>query len=164
MEDEPEEAFREIEAEKILAEERIQDLETQLREAREQNRRTAEDLESALESLNRLSDPERRLREGISLFNASEHARTVASISKAFGLPRVHAGLDEGASGKPILTFLWGDMAWRRYVSDPTEGIEEPRVYLAGTGDEPSEIEESGRQPNARMDARGRLTLGVQAR
>ncbi len=163
-EDEPAEDPREIEAEKILAEERIQDLETQLREAREESRRTAEDLESALESLNRLSDPERRLREGISLFNASEHARTVASISKAFGLPRVHAGLDEGTTGKPTLTFLWGDMAWRRYVSDPTEGIEEPRVYLAGTGDEPSEIDEPGRQPNARMDSRGRLTLGVQAR
>jgi hypothetical protein len=163
-EDEPVEDLREIEAEKILAEERIQDLEARLREAQEQSRRTAEDLESALESLNRLSDPERRLREGISLFNASEHARTVASISKAFGLPRVYADLDEGTPGKPTLTFLWGDMAWRRYVSDPTEGIEEPRVYLAGTGDEPSEIDESERQPNARMDARGRLTLGVQAR
>jgi hypothetical protein len=163
-EDEPSEALREIEAEKILAEERIQDLETRLREAREESRRTTEDLKSALDNLNRLSDPERRLRDGISLFNASEHARTVASISKALGLPRVHAVLDEGTPGKPTLTFLWGDMAWRRYVSDPTEGIEEPRVYLAETGDEPSEIEESGRQPNARMDSRGRLTLGVQAR
>ncbi|HZF56875.1 MAG TPA: hypothetical protein VEZ19_00215, partial [Rubrobacter sp.] len=163
-EDEPADDLREIEAEKILAEERIQNLEARLREAQEESRRTAEDLESALESLNRLSDPERRLREGISLFNESEHARTVASISKAFGLPRVYAGLDDGTPGKPTLKFLWGDMAWRRYVSDPTEGIEEPRVYLAGTGDDPAEIEESERQPNARMDARGRLTLGVQAR
>ena len=165
--DSPEETggvLREIEAEKILAEERIQDLETRLREAREEGRRTAEELERALESLDRLSDPERRLREGISLFNASEHARAVASISKALGLPRVHAALDDGTPGKPTLTFLWDEMAWRRYVSDPTEGIEEPRVYLAGTGDEPSEVEESGRQPNARMDSRGRLTLGVQAR
>ena len=158
--DEPAEALREIEAERILAKERIQDLEVQLREARQGSRRTAEHLES----LNRLSDPERRLREGISLLNASEHARTVASISKALGLPRVHAGLDEGTPGRPTFTFLWGDMAWRRYVSDPTEGIEEPRVYLAGTGDDPDEIDESERQPNARMDARGRLTLGVQAR
>jgi len=55
-------------------------------------------------------------------------------------------------------------MAWRRYVSDPTEGIEEPRVYLSATGDEPSEIDGPENQPNARMDARGRLTLGVQAR
>jgi hypothetical protein len=55
-------------------------------------------------------------------------------------------------------------MAWRRYVSDPTEGVEEPRVYLTGTGDDPAEIEAPYRQPNARMDAQGRLMLGVQAR
>jgi len=55
-------------------------------------------------------------------------------------------------------------MAWRSYVSDPTDGVEEPRVYLVGTGDDPSEIEGSRRRPNARMDARGRLMLGVQAR
>jgi predicted RNase H-like nuclease (RuvC/YqgF family) len=162
--DEPAEALRGIETERILAKERIQDLEVQLREARQGSRRTAEHLESGLESLNRLSDPERRLREGISLFNASEHTRTVASISKALGLPRVHAGLDEGTPGRPTLAFLWGDMARRRYVSDPTEDINEPKVYLAGAGDVPSEIDESRRQPNARMDSRGRLTLGVQAR
>jgi hypothetical protein len=54
-------------------------------------------------------------------------------------------------------------MAWRRYVSDPTEGVEEPRVYLIGAGDEPSEIYRPGLEPNARMDAQGRLILGVQA-
>ena len=80
--DEPAEALRGIETERILAKERIQDLEVQLREARQGSRRTAEHLESGLESLNRLSDPERRLREGISLFNASEHTRTVASSQK----------------------------------------------------------------------------------
>ena len=90
-------------------------------------------------------------------------SRTVASISKALGLPKVHAGLDEGQQ-KPVLTFAWSDMAWRSYVSDPTEGVEEPRVYLVGTGDDPSEIEGPRRRPNARMDARGRLMLGVQAR
>jgi hypothetical protein len=98
------------------------------------------------------------------LFNASEHASAVASISKALGLPRVHAGLHGEAPGKPVLTFAWGDMAWRRYVSDPTEGVEEPRVYLTGTGDDPAEISTPDRQPNARMDAQGRLMLGIQAR
>ena len=163
-EDEPDGRLRELDAEKLLAEERISVLEARLREAQEESRRNAERLEEALESLERLSEPERRLRDGISLFNASEHARAVASISKALGLPRVHAGLHGEAPGKPVLTFAWGDMAWRRYVSDPTEGVEEPRVYLTGTGDEPSEIEGSDWQPNARMDAQGRLMLGIQAR
>ena len=55
-------------------------------------------------------------------------------------------------------------MAWRRYVSDPTEGVEEPRVYLTGTGEDPTEVEPASRRPNARMDSKGRLMIGVQAR
>jgi hypothetical protein len=156
--------LQELDAARILAEERIQDLEARLRQAQEESRRNAEDLEKALETLKRFSEPEHRLRDGITLFNVSDHARTVASISKALGLPQVHAGLGGEAPGKPILTFVWGDMAWRRYVSDPTEGVEEPRVYLIGTGDDPSEIEGTDRLPNARMDAQGRLMLGIQAR
>ena len=156
--------LEDVEAQKILAEEKIQDLEARLEEAREESRRNAEALGDALESLDRLSDPARRLREGIALFNASEHANTVASISRAFGLPKVHAALDDGTPGKPTLTFLWGDMAWRRYVSDPTEGVEEPRVYLTGTGEDPAEVEPASRRPNARMDSNGRLMIGVQAR
>ena len=88
----------------------------------------------------------------------------MASISKALGLPKVHVGTDDGSAGKPVVTFVWSEMAWRRYVSDPTEGVEEPRVYLIGTGDDPSDIHDPNRSPNARMDAQGRLLLGVQAR
>jgi hypothetical protein len=156
--------LEDVEAQKVLAEERIQVLEARLEAAGEESRRNAEALGNALESLDRLSDPARRLREGIALFNASEHANTVASISRAFGLPKVHAALDDETPGKPTLTFLWGDMAWRRYVSDPTEGVEEPRVYLTGTGEDPNEVEPSTRHPNARMDSKGKLTIGVQAR
>jgi hypothetical protein len=163
-EDEQDGRLRELDAEKLLAEERISDLEARLREAQEESRQNAGKLAEALERLERLSDPERRLRDGIALFNASEHARAVASISKALGLPRVYAGLDGEAPGKPLLTFAWGEIAWRRYVSDPTEGVEEPRVYLTGTGDDPAEIEGPDQHPNARMDAQGRLMLGIQAR
>jgi ribonuclease Y len=162
--DGPEGRLEELDAERVLAQERISNLEAQLREAQEESRRNVEELEKALESLRRLSEPEHRLRAGLALFNTSEHARAVASISKALGLPRVHAGLAGDPPGKPVLTFVWGDMAWRRYVSDPTEGVEEPRVYLTGTGDDPAEIEASDQHPNARVDAEGRLMLGVQAR
>ena len=162
--DAPTAETEEAEARRILAEERIRDLEARLAEATEQARRNAEERDLAAESLGRLSEPGRRLREGLTLFNGSEHARVVASISRSFGLPRVHAGLDDGAAGKPTLTLLWGDVAWRRYVSDPAEGVAEPRVYLAGAGDDPDEVPQPQRQPNARMDAQGRLILGVQAR
>jgi hypothetical protein len=163
-EDGPDGRIRELDAARLLAEERVSDLEARLREAQEESRRNAQKLEEALESLERLSQPERRLREGIALFNSTEHARAVASISKALGLPRVHAGLRGAPPGKPVLTFAWGDIAWRRYVSDPTEGVEEPRVYLTGTGEDPAEIEDPEQEPNARMDAQGRLMLGIQAR
>jgi hypothetical protein len=154
---------RELDAARLLAEERAADLEARLREAQEASARNARELENALETLQRFSEPGRRVREGIALFNASEHARTVASISKALGLPHVHAGLDDDL-GKPVLTFAWPEMAWRRYISDPTEGVEEPRVYLIGTGDDPAELEGPESRPNARMDAQGHLMLGVQAR
>ena len=152
------------EASRRVAEERAAELERRLARAEDEGRLRAEELEKALEDLRTFSDPELRLRAGISLFNASEHTRTVASISKAFGLPKVHVGTDNGNTGKPVVTFVWGEMSWRRYVSDPTDGVEEPRVYLVGTGDDPSsDLRGRIREPNARMDARGRLILGVQA-
>lgn len=150
--------LRDLEAKKVLAEERIQALENQLREAREENRRNAEKLHEALKELEKLSEPAKRLRAGISLFNASEHARGAASTLRVFGLPKVNVGLD---GNTPVITLVWEDLGWRRYVSDPTEGIEEPRVYLTGTGDDPSEVNIA---PNARMDARGNVSLGIQAR
>lgn len=156
--------IRDLDARRVLAEERVQSLESRLKQAEAERDRNAARLEGALEDLKKLSDPAQRLRDGISLFNASEHAKAVASISKALGLPKVHAGMDEGNPSKPLITFVWEGMAWRRYVSDPTEGVEEPRVYLSGTGEDTSELNGPGRDPNARMDSRGRLMLGVQAR
>jgi chromosome segregation ATPase len=156
--------LEEADAARLLAEERAADLETRLREATEENERRVGELEEALGELRKVSNPEQRIRSGISLFNASQHTRTVASISKSLGLPRVHVGADGGpqsSTSKPVITFVWEGMAWRRYVSDPTEGVEEPRVYLIGTGDDPQEINRP--EPNARMDARGRLILGIQA-
>ncbi len=158
--------LEEAEAARLLSEERAAGLEARLREAEEENLRRRRELEEALEGLKKVSDPARRLRAGISLFNESEHTRTVASISKALGLPKVQVSSSDGSPGsqanKPVLTFVWGEMAWRRYVSDPTQGVQEPRVYLIGTGDDPSEVRPD-LEPNARMDARGRLILGVKA-
>jgi hypothetical protein len=162
--DELETLLQGAEAARVRAEEQAANLKARLREAEEENQRQAQELQEALESLKKVSDPEQRLRAGISLFNASEHTRTVSSISKALGLPKVHVGSKgDSGSAKPVITFIWRDMAWRRYVSDPTEGVEEPRVYLIGTGDDPSDIRRPGLEPNARMDARGHLILGVQA-
>lgn len=157
-------SLRELDARRVLAEERSQSLEASLQEVRDERDEARKELARTREELKKISDPAQRLRDGISLFNRSEHARAVASISKALGLPKVHAGMDDASPAKPTLTFIWEGMAWRRYVSDPMEGVEEPRVYLSGTGDDTSELGDRSRTPNARMDSRGRLMLGVQAR
>lgn len=139
-------------------------LEIQLRKAEEERRHYADELGKALDKLRRLSDPEHRLRAGISAFNESHHTRNVASISKALGLPGVHAGIEEDPSGKPTFTFVWEDISWRRYIAEPIEGLEEPRVYLIASGDDPEQTPPPDDKPNARVDARGRLILGVQER
>ncbi len=145
-------------------EERVRELEARLAEARAEERLRAEELERATDSLRRFSEPEHRLRDGIAEFNASEHARHVASISKSLGLPKVHAGISGGAApGKPVFTFVWEGLSWRRYATEPVEGIGEPRVYLVGGGDDPEEMPNS-EAPNARIDSQGRMILGVQAR
>ncbi|MDP8939927.1 MAG: hypothetical protein M3N10_06495 [Actinomycetota bacterium] len=160
----PEQEAGGLHAADVSARERVRELEVRLQEAREESRRNAEELQKALESLSRLSDPDRRLRSGISAFNASEHPRHVASISKSLGLPKVHAGVDEAAH-KPVFTFVWEELAWRRYVAEAAEDPQEPRVYLVGGGDEPEKLDAEEKQaPNARVDARGRIILGVQAR
>lgn len=146
------------------ADERARTLELQLQEAREENRRVGRELEQALERLRRLSEPEQRLRTGIEAFNASEHARHVASISKALGQPRVYAGVEGDPPGKPVFMFVWEDFAWRRYLAEPVEGVTGPRVYLVAGKDDTEGLDELDRESNARVDARGHVTLGVQAR
>ncbi len=139
------------------------ELEVRLREAQEERRYYADELGKALDKLRRLSDPEHRLRAGIAAFNESYHARNVASISKALGLPGVHAGVSGDSPGKPTFTFMW-EISWRRYVAEPIEGLEEPKVYLVDSGDDPEQSPPPDDSPNARIDARGRLILGIQDR
>ncbi|MGB3682037.1 MAG: hypothetical protein WA990_06070, partial [Rubrobacteraceae bacterium] len=73
---------------------RVRELETRLRDAQEDRRQYADELGEALDKLRRLSDPEHRLRAGVAAFNESNHSRHVGSISKALGLPGVHAGIE----------------------------------------------------------------------
>lgn len=139
------------------------ELEARLREVQEERRYYADELGKALDKLRRLSDPEHRLRAGIAAFNESYHARNVASISKALGLPGVHAGVSGESPGKPTFTFMW-EISWRRYIADPIEGLEEPKVYLVAGGDDPEQSPPPDDSPNARIDARGRLILGIRDR
>jgi ribonuclease Y len=108
----------------------------------------------------RLAEPSNRLRAGIGLFNESECVRAVTSISKAFGEPDLYVELEEGGERLVFLTFVWREIAWQRYAVNPEPEVGEPRVYLAGAGETlpPEELPE---RPNAHVDARGRVALGL---
>ena len=155
--------LREMGEARDLAAGQTEALELEVAETERENRYLFGELAEARRRLEEFADPERRLRAGIALFNQSSHSRIVASTSNSFGLPRVHVRLDGSTPGKARLTFVWGILGWRRYLADPTEEVEEPRVYLEGSGDEPGELPAEEARPNARIDDRGRVSLGVQA-
>lgn len=107
----------------------------------------------------RLSIPANRIRSGIELFNGDEHAREVASISKSLEDPTVHVELGDGEEPPVFLTFNWGNMAWRRYASNPGLDVQEPRVYLQEMGDDIRSVRHHS--ANARVDTGGRVQLGL---
>lgn len=116
----------------------------------------------ALRELNEPTAPADLLREGIALFNDTEHVKVIEAVSKSLGEPEIYAELESqgGTAGTPVITLLWAGMGWRRYVAEP-RGASEPKVYLAGygEGDDLPPLPDSG--PNARLDARGLLSLGI---
>lgn len=123
---------------------------------------STQDVRRAVASLRQLAEPGNRLRAGLALFNETEHLRVVSAVCKSLGEPEIYAALqDHGGFNSPTLTFIWPSMGWRRYVTEPEEAVPEPRVYLAGSGEDTTGAPVEGMQPNARLDAEGRLVLGV---
>jgi ribonucrease Y len=124
---------------------------------------TVEELRGRLEeergARERLADPANRLRSAIDLFNESKHRETVTSLSRTLGQPNVHVYLDEGEEPPAILAFTWRGVTWQRYAANPGLAVEEPRVYLAGAGEDLSGVEEQ--PPNARVGPGGKVLLGL---
>lgn len=116
-----------------------------------------EQLEEEYEARRSLANPQNRLRAGIEVFNDSEKLRVVNSISKSFGRPEVFAALEDGEEPPVSLTFAWRDMTWQTYHANPGLEVEEPRVYLHGSGDD---MPEDYGSPNASIGPDGRVRLG----
>jgi ribonucrease Y len=117
------------------------------------------DLEAELELRGRLADPANRLRAGIDLFNESSQRNSMNSISRTMGQPEVRVELDAGDEPPALLTFTWQGVTWQTYVSDPGPGVEEPRVYLKGAGEDLSGVDR--KPPNARVGPGDRVVLGL---
>ena len=117
------------------------------------------ELDLEYELRRRIAEPANRLREGIDLFNGSEHLQTVNSISKSLGQPKVLVALETGDSSPVILTFVWEDITWRTYHANPGLAVREPRVYLESSGEGPTNM--GGRPSNAHIGSDGRVVLGL---
>jgi len=119
-------------------------------------------IREALRELRGQAAPANLLREGLALFNDTEHPKVVEAISKSLGEPEVYAVLEAvtGDAGTPVITLVWPGMGWRRYVSEP-RSESEPKVYLTGYGAEADREALPRSGPNARLDGRGLLSLGV---
>lgn len=95
----------------------------------------------------------------LELFNASEHQRTIAGLTRSLGSPMVRAVPDPEAPSTVTVLVAW-ELSWYRYRVDLGDAAEP--VALQGKGDELSDIKEGLRDWNAGLDADGRVVIGVE--
>jgi hypothetical protein len=100
---------------------------------------------------------EHRIASAVSLFNDSEHPRTVAGIGRSLGLADVSVHPSD-ATGSLVLIVVSWELCWYRYEVDLSDEV--PSVRVAGQGYELDELSALERQINAAADERGVLSLG----
>lgn len=99
---------------------------------------------------------EHRVSSAIEVFNASEHPRTVAGISRSLGLPGV-AVLPSGPQSAVVGIVVAWELCWYRYELDLSDEV--PTVRVTTQGYELDELSPEERRANALADQHGRLTL-----
>ena len=101
---------------------------------------------------------EHRVSSAIELFNASEHPRTTAGISRSLGLPEV-AVLPSGPQSPLVSIVIAWELCWYRYELDLSEEV--PSVRVITQGYELDELLPEERRANALADQHGQLTLSA---
>jgi hypothetical protein len=99
-----------------------------------------------------------RLERAIARFNESEHARTVAGLTKTLGDPQVSVGAAAGSPNEIRLTVAW-ELSWYQWgvdLGEPTSS-----VYEIAKGYEVDEIDASAREWNAHVEQGGRIAPGA---
>jgi hypothetical protein len=99
-----------------------------------------------------------RLERAVARFNESEHARTVAGLTRTLGPPLVSVGAAAGSPNEVRLTVAW-ELSWYQWGVD----LGEPSraVYEIDKGFEISEIDAPAREWNAHTAEDGKLRLGT---
>lgn len=100
---------------------------------------------------------EHKISSAVSLFNDSEHPRTVAGIARSLGLPDASVHPSD-VNGSIVHIVVSWELCWYRYEVDLRDEV--PTVRGGDRGYELSELSEIERQNNASADERGRLHLG----
>ncbi len=100
---------------------------------------------------------EHKISSAVSLFNDSEHPRTVAGIARSLGLPDVSVHPSD-VNGSIVHVVVSWELCWYRYEVDLRDEV--PTVRAGDRGYELSELSEIELQNNAGADERGRLHLG----
>ncbi len=98
--------------------------------------------------LRRLSSREQAIVEAATLFNGSDGLRTIEGIARSLGDPNVSVVLLSGPSADVVITFSW-DISWYQYRINRDSS--QP-VRLAERGMEPSELEATFTEWNARLE------------
>lgn len=99
---------------------------------------------------------ENRISSAVSLFNDSEHPRTVSGIARSLGLPDVSVHPSDPVASVVNVVVSW-ELCWYRYEVDLSDAV--PSVRSAGQGYELDELSVLERQNNATADDRGQLLL-----
>jgi hypothetical protein len=99
---------------------------------------------------------ENRISSAVTLFNDSEHPRTVSGIARSLGLPDVSVHPSDPVASVVKVVVSW-ELCWYRYEVDLSDEV--PSVRSAGQGYELDELSLLERQNNATADDRGRLHL-----
>jgi hypothetical protein len=95
-----------------------------------------------------------KIASAISVFNNSEHRRTVAGVARSLGAPTVSIHPNEEHLSRVDIVASW-ELCWYRYDVDLSD--EEPVVRVAAQGYELDELSPRERESNASYDQHGAL-------
>ena len=94
------------------------------------------------------------------VFNASEHPRTIAGITRSLGEPWVTATPLEDSPSEVSIVVAW-ELSWYHYRVDL--GTEHDPVTLIGKGEELDELDDWARDWNASASADGAIEIGIRS-
>lgn len=102
------------------------------------------------------TNAELKMERAIDVFNASEHPRRVAGVTRSLGIPEVGVRTSEHEPSVVSIHVMW-ELSWYRYEVDLSDEAGGARQVAQGA--ELAELQETARMVNAVADERGRLAL-----